>query len=445
MSPAPTTDSTRRPLFASEIGAVLSFMGVAVGLGNVWRFPYMVGAFGGGAFLLIYLVILAAFGIPAIMTELTLGRLTRRGPMGAFQAVGLPGGRIVAWALIGTVFMAVSYYSVIVGWVLRYFSISLTGEILEIDPAGFFDVVLGGFGGQFAATVVVVTLIAVVLTLGIRTGVERISKVGMPLLFVALLILVVRTLTLPGAGAGLAYYLLPDFSRITPGVVAAALGQVFFSLSLGGTFLLTYASYLPPQADLKRAAVSVGVGETLAAVLAGLVIVPAAMMFGLELSSGPPLTFVTVPTIFAKLPLGAPFAALFFGLLFFAAFLSAVAAFEVLVAAAVDHIGWTRRRSVAVSCTLALLAGLPSMKSLDYILTSDLFWGSIMQPIGSAVALVSAGWIASRGAVLEEANRGSRGTGVGRLWLFWVRFVVPGGIVTILALGAIDLFQRFLT
>ncbi len=432
-----------RPQFATRLGVVLTFVGVAVGLGNVWRFPYMVGAFGGGAFLFVYLIILGAFGIPAIMTELVLGRMTQRGTLGAFEAIGMPGGRVVGWTLAVTVFMAVSYYTVIVGWVLRYFLVSVTGEVTRIVPARFFDDVLGGAAGQFVMTAVVSGLAVSVLLLGIREGMERVSKVGMPLLFVTLLLLVARTLTLPGAGAGLRYYLFPDFSQINPGVIAAALGQVFFSLSLGGTFLVTYASYLPHHINLKRAAISIGIGETLAAVLAGLVIVPAAVSFGLELSSGPPLTFITAPTIFAAIPAGALFSALFFGLLFFAAFLSDVAAFEVLVTGAVDRLGWPRKRAALTVCGLALVVGVPSMMSLDYILTSDLFWGSIMQPVGSAMALLGVGWLVGRARALEEANRGNDGVAVGRLWLCWIKFVVPAGILTILTLGAIDLFRRF--
>ncbi len=385
----------------------MTFIGVAVGLGNVWRFPYMTAAFGGGAFLFVYLLLLGAFGIPAIMAELTLGRLTRRGPVGAFRQIGMPGGRTLGWALFVTVFMAVSYYMVIVGWVLRYFLISVSGRVGAITPGSFFDELLAGFAGQFVMTSIVVVLVFAVLALGIRQGIERISTIGMPLLFLLLFVLIGRSLMLPGAGEGLRFYLVPDFSKIDGGVVTAALGQVFFSLSLGGTFLLTYASYLPHSMNLKTGAIAIGVGETLAAILAGLVIVPAAVAFGIELNSGPPLTFVTVPTIFAQMPGGSVFAALFFGLLFFAAFLSAVAAFEVLVTTAVDTFHWPRVRAAAAVCVGALLAGVVSMKSLDYILTSDLFWGSTMQPLGSAFTLVGLAWIVKLRKTLDAVNEGN--------------------------------------
>jgi NSS family neurotransmitter:Na+ symporter len=432
-----------RPRFTTSFGVLMTFIGVAVGLGNVWRFPYMAGAFGGGAFLLIYLVILLAFGIPALMAELALGRLTRRGPVGAFTRIGMKGGKAVGWALFVTVLMALTYYTVIVGWVLRYTLISVTGTIGELEPQAFFESVLGGFWGQSIMTAAVLTLVAVVLILGVKRGVERVSVIGMPLLFLLLLVLIARSLTLPGAGAGLRFYLVPDFSKIDAGVVSAALGQVFFSLSLGGTFLMTYASYLPDDVNLKGSAVSIGVGETLAAVLAGFVIVPAAVALGLELDSGPPLTFITAPSIFAQIPAGALFAALFFGLLFFAAFLSDVAAFEVLVAGVVDEYRVKRKRAVIVFCVLALVLAVVPMLSLDYILKSDLFWGSTMQPLGSAFALIGLTWVVGLGRALDEVNKGNAGRPVGRLWFYWVKYVVPIGIGVILVAGLRDVFEVF--
>jgi NSS family neurotransmitter:Na+ symporter len=435
--------SAGRPRFGSAFGLVMTFIGVAVGLGNVWRFPYMAGAFGGGAFLLVYIVLLVAFGIPALMAELALGRMTRRGPVGAFTRIGMPGGAVVGWVLFVTVLVALSYYTVVVGWVLRYTFISASGAIGEIVPESFFESVLGGFWGQFLMTAIVLALVAVVLVLGIKKGVERVSKVGMPLLFLLLFVLIARSLTLPGAGAGLSYYLYPEFSMIDAGVVAAALGQLFFSLALGGTFLMTYASYLGDDVDLRKSAVTIGVGETLASVLAGFVILPAAVALGIEVGSGPPLTFVTAPSIFAHVPSGAIFATLFFGLLFFAAFLSAVAGFEVLVAGMADEHGWDRKVAVSVFCGAALLLAIVPMQSLDYILKSDLFWGSTMQPVGSALALIGLAWVVGLGRALEEANKGVTGPPIGRFWFYWIKYVVPIGIGVILVFGLRDVFRTF--
>lgn len=441
--PSSGQSGSSRPRFTSLFGALMAFIGVAVGLGNVWRFPYMAGAFGGGAFLLVYIAIVFAFGIPALMAELALGRMTRRGPMGAFSRIGMAGGRTVGWILCITVLVASSYYTVVVAWVLRYTLVSLTGKVTQIAPEAFFESVLGGFWGQFMMTAIVLGLVAVVLLLGIRKGIQRVSIIGMPLLFLLLFVLIVRSLTLPGAGGGLRYYLAPDFSSIDASVVAAALGQVFFSMSLGGTFLVTYASYLPDDVDLKKSALGIGVGESLAAVLAGFVILPAAIALGVQVDSGPPLTFITAPSIFARISGGAIFATLFFGLLFFAAFLSAVAAFEVLVAGAVDEHGWDRTTAVLVFCGAALAFGIVPMLSLDYILKSDLFWGSTMQPIGSALALIGLAWVVGLGRALHEVNKGRQSRPVGRIWFYWIKYVVPLGIGIILAVGLRDVFKAF--
>ncbi len=421
----------------------MTFVGVAVGLGNVWRFPYMVSAFGGGAFLATYIVILVAFGLPALMAELTLGRMTRRETLGTFSLIGMPGGRGIGWLLTLGVFMAVSYYTVIVGWVLKYFVLSITGGVTEVAPDTFFESTLGGFDGQFVTTAIILFFAALVLSKGLKNGIERVSKIGMPLLFLALIVLVVRTVTLPGAGEGLAFYLTPDFSRVTPAVLVGAMGQVFFSLSLGGTYILTYASYMPDDANIPRSALSVALMETGAAVLAGLVIVPAAVIFGLELNSGPSLTFITAPTIFASMPAASVFSSLFFGLLLVAAFLSAVAAFEVLVATGVAKLAWSRTKASVVVCGLALVAAVPAMMSLDYILNSDIIWGSTMQPLGSALVLLGLGWVVGLGKTLEEVNRGSEKAVVGKVWFFWIRYVVPAGIILILVLGLKDALASF--
>ncbi len=437
-SSAPTLGRAR---FTSLFGALMALIGVAVGLGNVWRFPYMAGAFGGGAFLLVYVLILVLFGVPALMAELSLGRMTRRGPMGAFSAIGMSGGRAVGWMLFITVLMALSYYTVVVGWVLRYLWLSLSGDIAQIDPGGFFQSVLGGFAGQAIATGTVLSLVAVVLILGITRGVQRVSAIGMPLLFVLLIGLIVRSLTLPGAAEGLRYYLVPDFSKLNASVVAAALGQVFFSLGLGGTFLVTYASYLGEDVNVRRSAVAVAGGDLLASLLAGLVILPAAIAVGIQVNSGPPLTFVTAPAIFAAIPAGSIFAALFFGLLFVAAFLSGVAGFEVLVAGAVDELGWARTPAVIAACGAALVLSAVPMLSLDYILKSDLFWGSTMQPLGSALALIALAWVVGRSRSLAEVNRGAQGQPLGRLWYYWIKYGVPVGIALVLGFGLRDMFE----
>lgn len=430
-----------RPRFSSSLGAFLALTGMAVGLGNVWRFPYMVGAFGGGAFILVYLALLAAFGIPALMAELTLGRHTRRGPVGAFAQIGMPGNRVISIVLFTTIFMAVSYYTVVVGWVLRYLLVSLVGGITGMNPASYFDGVVASFAWQFVAVAAILAGTAAVLISGVRDGIERVSRLAIPALFAMLLVLLVRTLLLEGTGEGLRYYLVPDFAKLDAGVFAAALGQIFFSLGLGGTMLVTYASYLPDETNLTRSALSVSLAETTVAIIAGLAIVPAAVALGVELEEGPPLTFVAVPSILQNVPFGSFFGMVFFGLLFLAAFLSVVAAFEVVVAAMVDSFGWTRRRAAVTFCAVSLALSIPAVRSVDYITNSDLFWGSVMHPVGSVLAVLGLAWVVDRARALEEVNRGSDQMQVSPIWIFWLRWVVPAGILLILVFGVRDLFS----
>jgi len=207
---------------------------------------------------------------------------------------------------------------------------------------------------------------------------------------------------------------------------------------------VTYGSYLSHTTDLPRSAWGMAIGDTLAAVFAGLIIVPAAVTFGLDLAAGPPLTFVTVPRIFGHIAGGSAFAALFFGLLFFAAFLSAVAGLEVVVTMLMDEFQLSRWKAVLGLCGIELLLAIPAMRSVDWILKSDLFWGSTMQPVGSACALLALGWVVGKGRALEEVRRGARGAGFGPLWFYWIRYVVPVGIAVILALGLKDVFATFL-
>jgi len=286
-------------------------------------------------------------------------------------------------------------------------------------------------------------MVVLVLYFGVKGGVERVSKVAIPLLFLLFLVLIFRSVTLPGAIEGLKFYLWPDFSKLNFSVAAAALGQVFFSLSLGGTFILTYSSYLRDKTNIRTSALITGFGDGLAAVFAGLVIVPAAFAAGIELDSGPPFTFVTVPTIFENLPGGAFFAILFFALLFLAAYLSDVAAFEVLVATATDELNWSRNKALLVLGVVVTMLATISMTGLDKILWNDLIFGSTMQPIGSALVLIGLTWVVGIRKGLIELNRCGRTTGLDQIWFYWSKYVLPVGIFLILLLGLKDVFETF--
>jgi NSS family neurotransmitter:Na+ symporter len=407
--------SPLRETFTSRFGTLMTMIGVAVGLGNVWRFPYMVGRFGGAAFVMLYVVAVLAIGVPALMAEWALGRHTRRGPLGAFSAGGLPFGRSVGWFFFFVVSAATAYYTAVVGWVLYFTVADLVSLVTpSIDPAAILPPDEGfsaqSFLLQMACTGIVILACAAVLLRGLRSGIEVASKVIMPTLFVILLVLVVRSLTLPGAMEGAQWYILKfSVADINAKVVMAAMGQAIFSLSLGGTFMVVYGSYLSADVRLAGNAALTAVGDMSAGLLAGLAIIPAAMALGLEPSSGPTLLFSTLPQVFASIPLGWLFGFLFFAGLFGAAYLSDVAAFEVLVAGLTDNTRLTRTRAIWVMAAVVFLLAIPPSINNGIFVPWDLTFGSGMQTLGSLLAVVTIGWCVNRSTALKAlAGEGGR-------------------------------------
>jgi NSS family neurotransmitter:Na+ symporter len=426
----------RRETFASRFGTLMSMIGVAVGLGNVWRFPYMVGSFGGAAFVLFYLLVVAAVGVPGLMAEWALGRHTRRGTVGAFERAGLPLGRPVGWFFFTVVTAATAYYTNVIGWVLCY----AVGEVaraaeLHWDAAAILPpdegFVARSFLLQMVFTALVILACAVVLLRGLRSGIEAASKLIMPTLFVTLLLLAARSLTLPDADAGVRWYIGKfGLGDLTPRVMVAALGQAVFSLSLGGTFMVVYGSYLDVRQPLGRAAAWTAAGDTAAGLLAGLAIIPAVFALGLEPGSGPGLLFSTLPHVFATIPVGWLFGLLFFLGLFGAAYLSDVAAFEVLVAGLTDNTRLSREKAVWIMAGAVFLCALPPMINMQIFLPWDLTFGSGMQTLGALLAVSTVGWAMSRADALAALSSGGEAP-VPRWLIAWLRFVVPGGILAV--------------
>lgn len=423
-----------RETFSSRLGLLATMIGLAVGLGNVWRFPYMVGQFGGGAFLLVYLVIAVLVAIPALMGEWSLGRHTQRGPLGAFERVGLPGGRAMGWLLMGIAWAAVSYYTNAIGWVV-YHAVAEIGEPvgLVIDASAILPPA-EGFSAKslalqifFTSTLLLVQ--ASVLLRGVRGGIEKASKILTPILFTTLVIVIARSVTLPGADEGIRWLFAFELSAVTPTVAIAALGQMVFSVGLGGTLMLVYGSYLGADANIRTDATVTVVGDTVAGLMAGLAIFPAVFAFGLEPASGPGLLFDTLPRVFAEIPGGWLFGALFFVGLSGAALLSGIAAYEVLVAGFTDTLGWTRRRAVWTVYAGSILLALPPMINLGIFVPWDLTFGSGGQTFGALVAVMTVGWVMKRATLLEQIA-GERASVADRALIHWLRWVVPGAVVT---------------
>ena len=423
------TNSGERAVFTSAWGVVLTTAGAAIGLGNIWRFPYMMGKFGGSAFLVLYLLLVVAFGIPALMAECALGRHTRRGPVGAFHRAGMPGATFWSGLLLVTIVMAGSYYGVVLADVLRHgvrFGLAaIGGPAPQGEPP---------FAVSMVWVLVTIGLTGVTIAWGLRRGIERVSVFGLPLFFVVLIALVVYVLGQDGAIQGLRQFLRPSVGDLQPTTALAALGQAVFSLGLGGTLMVIYGSYMRDQDSIPRTAVGTAAADVGAALLAGMLVVPAVFVVGVPLDSGPGLMFNTMPAVFAGMPGGNVVGATFFLGVFLVGMLSLVAAYEVVVGAGEDALGWSRAKGVVVFGLVELVLSIPAVLSVRYLIWSDLVWGTTMMPVGSALAVVAMVWFVGRARVLEELGRHSR-MPVTPFLLYWMKFVVPLGIAVILVYG----------
>jgi len=425
-----------RETFGSRLGLLATMIGVAVGLGNVWRFPYMVGKFGGASFVLFYVAIVVLIGVPVLIAEWALGRATRRGPVGAYARAGLPGGRFLGWFFFAVMIAATGYYSNALGWVL-FHAIGQLAHLLGLPfdaavvlpPESGFDP--RAFALQAAGVAAIAGACVAVLLKGLRGGIEVASKAIMPVLLLSLLVLIARVLTLPGAAEGVSWYILKfDAAALTPTVMVAALGQACFTLSIGGTFMVVYGSYLNEREALARNAVLTAFGDTAAGLLAGLAILPAVIALGLEPGAGPGLLFHTLPQVFDAIPGGSLFGLIFYLGLLGAAYLSAIAAFEVMVAGLTDNTRLERRQATFLLAGIVLLAAMPSMTNLRVFTIWDLTFGSGMQTFGALCAVLTLGWCVERAAVLEQLSDVDLPW---RRWLaLWLRWVVP---VAVLAVG----------
>lgn len=431
-----------REHWASRIGFILAAAGSAVGLGNVWRFPYVAGENGGGAFLIVYLGFVFTLGISIVIAELVIGRAAQRNPVGACRLLG---GR--PWAGLGYLgllsgFLILSFYCVIAGWTLSYAWILATGGIAG-DPGQAFAAFVSAPAQTVPAAATFMALSVAVVLGGVKGGIERANMVLMPLLFAILVALVVRAVTLPGARAGLEFYLAPDFSSFSIETLTQALGQAFFSLSIGLGAMITYGSYLGRAQNIPRAAGWVVGLDTLAAVLAGFAILPAVFAAGLNPEAGPGLAFVTLPTVFATMPLGTVFGTLFFVLLAIAALTSSISLLEPLVAYFIDEHG-ARRVWVTIGVGFAaFLLSVPSSLSLgpwaDYTLFGkgvldflDALTAGIMLPAGGFLIAVFVGWVLGPRALAEWGNGATGQRRLAWIWLWILRLPAPAAIAWIL-------------
>lgn len=422
-----------RQTFSSRFTTVLTMVGVAVGLGNVWRFPYMMGEYGGSAFLVVYLVFTVLLAVPAMTAEWTLGRETGRGPIGALAAVwGSRWGRRIGGLLVFTMVISTSYYIVVIG------NIAFAASFSTMQ--GFSDETLSDFQGsfadgwlQYAFGLGVLTAAMYVLYRGINRGIEAVSRLFVPAFTLVIVYLVVNALFLPGAPAKFAAFLQPDFSVLDAEHVFAALGQAFFSLGLAGTIMVIYGSYMQPEQHIPRIAAFTALGDVGAALLASLFIVPTILVFGLDLSQGPTLVFTTLPNLFSVMPGGRVLGSAFLLVLSLIAFLSALGALEGIVGSISEmlEISSSRTKVILAIFVVEALVMLPSSLDPSIVGTLDLIFGSGMQMLGSLIAMITVAWGVGAAATKLQLFSGQT-AGWHDTYFLWLKWVVPSVLLVVL-------------
>jgi len=434
--------------WSSRWAFIMAATGSAVGLGNIWRFPYITGEYGGGAFVLMYIGCVLLVGIPIMMSEVLLGRRGRQSPINTMVSLAEEEGLTSKWRYLGWMgvvagFLILSFYSVVAGWTLEYifqagsgnFLTATDGEIGEI-----FDSLLRDPGQLLAMHTLFMALTIIVVAMGVQSGLERAVKFLMPALFILLLIMVGYAMSTDGFQEGVYYLFYPDWSKLSAEGFLVALGQAFFSLSLGMGAIMVYGSYLPDDASIANTSVSIALVDTLVAIMAGLAIFPLVFAYGLETGSGPGLIFVTLPIAFGQMPYGQIFGTGFFVLLLFAAWTSSISLLEPAVAWLVENRGISRARSATIAGFIAWTLGIGSVLSFNlwqdyklfdktYFDIMDYVTSNILLPIGGILIAIFTAWLMSIKAVVAELGLGEGF--VFQAWLFVVRYVAPLGVLVI--------------
>lgn len=445
-----------RGQWTSRFGFILAAAGSAIGLGNIWRFPYTAGQNGGGAFVLVYLIFVALIGIPVLLSELSVGRRTEKNAVGAYQVLAPK----TAWPWLGGLgvlsgFGILSFYSVVAGWTLGYCYYAVAGKFAgDLDSAASGEI-FGSLVGHDVWPVVLCGIFmlatALVVRGGVSGGIERAARVLMPIFLVLLVLLALRALTLSGAREGLVFFLHVDFSALleNPGVIGSALGQALFSLSLGMGAMITYGSYLRKEENVPVSAASIAIFDTSIALLAGLIIFPALGHAGFDFESGTPgagLVFQAMPTIFGEMPLGSVFGTVFYVLLAIAALTSTISLLEVIVAYFVDNRGWSREKASWVIAFVCFVLAVPSALSLGannflsglpgggFLGLMDLLFGKYGLTIGAMGICIFVGWYWGVPKALEEIEASGHKLPASPLWGFLVRWVCPVAVLFIFGL-----------
>ena len=449
----------KRESFQSRLGFILVSAGCAIGIGNVWKFPYVTGQNGGGVFVLFYLLFLAIMGVPILTVELAVGRSSRKSVIQAFHTLEPKGTKwhIHGWVAIAGNYILLMYYTTVCGWMFGYFFKFLAGTFTGLDStaiSGIFSAMLASPLELLGWMALSLALGVLVCSMGLQNGLERITKVMMLGLLGLIVVLAVHSLTLEGALEGVKFYLLPDFGRAMESglsnVIVAAMNQAFFTLSLGMAGMQIFGSYMSKDNTLTSESIRICLLDTFVALMAGLIIFPACFSFGVEPNAGPPLIFETLPNIFANMPGGRIWGALFFLFMTFASFSTVTAVFENLLASCCDNFGWSRKKSALLNGLFLLVAGIPCVlghnvwsgvtliRGMGIMDTEDFLVSNLILPGGSLVFLLFCvtryGWGFDK--YLEEANTGT-GIRMSRKLKPFFQFILPVLILVILIRGLI--------
>ncbi len=447
----------KRDNFRSRLGFLLVSAGCAIGIGNVWKFPYVTGANGGGLFVLFYLLFLIIMGVPVLTMELAVGRASRKSAVQGYAALEKPGSKwhLHGWFCVAGCYLLMMYYTTVSGWMLGYFFKFVTGTFTGLQGDAI-DAVFGAMladPGEMAGWMAVTVLVGfLVCSLGLQNGLERITKWMMLGLLVLIVVLAGHSLLLPGAAEGVRFYLLPDLSRAMEmgigHVITAAMNQAFFTLSLGIAAMEIFGSYMSKDHTLTSEAVRICALDTFVALMAGLIIFPACFSFGVQPDAGPDLLFITLPRVFVNMVGGRLWGALFFLFMTFASFSTVIAVFENLLASCIDNFGWSRNKAVVFNCVFMLIASLPCLLGYniwkevrligrrDILDSEDFLVSNLLLPLGSLVYLLFCvtkwGWGFDN--YLAEANTGT-GLKLPRGLKYYFQFTLPILILVILIQG----------
>ncbi|MBI4500668.1 MAG: sodium-dependent transporter [Gemmatimonadetes bacterium] len=444
---------TARESWGSRFGFIMATAGFSIGLGNIWRFSYLAGQNGGGAWVLVYLLCAMLIGIPLFTAEIAMGRKGQAMPISALRNLtGRKGSfwNLIGWLGITAAALIMTYYLMLIAWIVGYLVMIGSGHFTGMSTdqvTAAFPAFIARPGLVFFYTVLVGAATAAIVAAGVQKGIERASKIMMPALFILLFLLLIRSLTFPGAMAGLSWYLKPDFSKLSAAAVLAALGQCFFSIGIGMAGGIGFGSYLKPrESDVPGNAATVVVFDTFAALLVGAVIFPALFAFGLQPDSGPGLLFATMPNLFDKMPAGQFFGGLFFLLVLLAGLTSAIALVECLAATVSELAGIPRKASTWITAAVLILLQVPIILSQGpwadiKVAGRDLFglvdWisGDIFLPVGGILVALFAGWVWGFRPFREDANQGATWLKIPTAWSPFIRFVIPATVGIILLRG----------